>query len=145
MSTVANILRRKHQTLVTVTPDTMVVEALLIMADRNIGTVIVVENGNYLGIMTERDYARKVVIKGRRSFETRVSDIMSTDLLRVSPGDNLEHCMTIMSDKHIRYLPVFEENKLVGVVSLLDLIDETVIAQRETISHLRGYISGSHA
>ena len=145
MSTVANILQRKHQILVTALPNMMVVEALQIMADNNIGSIVVSENGNYQGIMTERDYARKVVIKGRRSFDTKVSDIMSTDLPIVAPEDSIEHCMGIMSDKNIRYLPVFAGGKLAGILSILDLIDETVVHQRETISHLRDYISGSFA
>ena len=145
MSTVANILHRKNQSLKTAPPDMMVVEALQIMADHNIGSIVVSDNDKYLGIMTERDYARKVIIKGKRSLDTKVSDIMSTDLPKVSPQDSVEHCMGIMSDKNIRYLPVFLGDKLVGIVSILDLIDETVALQRDTITHLRDYISGSYA
>ena len=142
MSTVANIFQRKKQHLITVLPDMMVVEALQMMADHNIGSVVVAENGEYKGIMTERDYARKVILKGKRSSEVKVSDIMSTDLPRVKPEDTIEFCMGVMSDKNIRYLPVFTEGKLTGVISILDLIDETVVHQRETITHLRDYIAG---
>ena len=124
-----------------VAPDTKVVEALTIMAEKNIGSVLVMDGGEYLGIITERDYSRKVALKHKSSVDTKVSEIMSTNLPSVSPGDSVELCMQLMSDKNIRYLPVFEGNRLTGIVSMSDVVKETILQQKETISHLESYIN----
>jgi CBS domain-containing protein len=142
MSTVANILKRKNNKLYICSPEMMVVDALQMMDDKNIGSLVVLHNNHYQGIITERDYARKVVIKGKRSFDTRVSDIMSTNLPRVTANDTVEHCMALMSDHNVRYLPVMEGTTLKGIVSVLDLVSETISHQKETISHLRDFIHG---
>ncbi len=113
------------------------------MADQNIGSIMVVDNDRYLGIMTERDYSRKVILKGKSSTDTKVSEIMSEDLPRVNPSDSIEYCMQLMSDKNIRYLPVFENEKLVGIVSINDLVRETILTQQETISQLKDYLHAS--
>lgn len=123
--------------------DTTVLEALRIMADQNIGSVMVMDGQNYLGIITERDYSRKVILKGKSSTDTKVSEIMSEDLPRVSPNDTIEYCMQLMSDKNIRYLPVFENDKLCGIVSINDLVKETILTQQETISQLKDYLHAS--
>jgi CBS domain-containing protein len=140
MSTVSNLLSRKSRTSVTVSPDISVVEALKLMAEKNIGAVIVVQGDQYLGIVTERDYSRKVVLLGKNSATTTVSEIMSTDLPSVTPAESIEHCMELMTNKNIRYMPVFENNKLAGIVSMSDVVKETILAQKETINQLHSYI-----
>ena len=122
------------------TPDTTVLEALRIMADQNIGSVMVLEGSNYMGIMTERDYSRKVILKGKSSTDTQVSEIMSRDFPAITPHDTVEFCMQLMSDKNIRYLPVFEGDKLCGIVSINDVVRETILTQEETITHLKDYL-----
>jgi CBS domain-containing protein len=117
-----------------------VIEALTIMASKNIGSILVMDGGEYLGIITERDYSRKVALKDKNSDNTKVSEIMSTDLPSVAPSDSVDHCMQLMSSKNIRYLPVFENNRLTGIVSMSDVVKETILAQQETISHLESYI-----
>ena len=143
MSSVANILQKKHGSVISVEPTTSVLEAIHIMADKNIGSVIVATNGTYLGIVTERDYARKVILQDKHSSETPVGQIMSTDLPRVSPRDTHDTCMKLMAERHVRYLPVFENGTLVGIVSILDIIQATVDKQKETIGSLQDFISSN--
>ncbi|THU35820.1 CBS domain-containing protein [Niastella caeni] len=140
---VADVLLRKGSHITTVTPGTTVLEALHIMADQNIGSVMVLEDGHYLGIVTERDYSRKVVVKGKSSTDTKVSEIMSNDLPRVTANDSIEYCMQLMSDKNIRYLPVFDESQVTGIISINDVVKETILAQQETISQLKDYLHSS--
>jgi len=137
---VSDVLLRKSAHLISVTPGTSVIDALKIMADKNIGSVVVIGDGVYQGIITERDYSRKVVLKGRSSTETKVSEIMSSGLPTVKPDDTIEHCMQLMSDKNIRYLPVFEKEIIVGIISINDVVKETILSQEETITHLRDYM-----
>lgn len=140
---VADILNRKGASAVAVTPDTKVLDALHIMADKNIGSVLVMDGGEYLGIITERDYSRKIALKGKSSVDTKVNEIMTTDLPAVKLTDTVERCMQLMSDKNIRYLPVFEKELLAGIVSMSDVVKETILAQQETISQLESYIHSS--
>ena len=140
MSTVSSLLARKNRSSITVSPDTPVIEALQIMAEKNIGSVIVMENGKYFGIVTERDYSRKVRLNRKNSATIIVSEIMSTDLPSVKPGDSIEHCMELMTSKNIRYMPVFEKDALMGIVSMSDVVKETILAQKETINQLQNYI-----
>ena len=140
MKKVADVLTRKGQQVTSVSPGTTVLEALKIMADQNIGSVLVVEQGQFAGIMTERDYSRKVILQGKSSTDTMVSQIMSTDYPRVTPRDTIEYCMQLMSDKNIRYLPVFEEEQLCGIISINDVVKETIRSQEETITHLKDYL-----
>jgi signal-transduction protein with cAMP-binding, CBS, and nucleotidyltransferase domain len=98
------------------------------------------DNDHYLGIMTERDYSRKVILKGRNSNDTKVSEIMSDDLPSVKPSDTIDLCMELMTNQNIRYMPVFENNKLTGIISMSDVVKETILAQKETIDHLQNYI-----
>src|ERR1700754_3564406 len=111
MKKVSDILSHKGARITSVTPQTTVLDALRIMADQNIGSVLVLEHGDYKGIMTERDYSRKVILKGKSSTDTKVSEIMSSDFPRVTPSDSIDYCMQLMSDKNIRSLPVFEGEK----------------------------------
>ena len=141
MSKVSNILARKGSSIVSVTPESTVYDALKIMSSRNIGSVVVLDNGRYAGILTERDYARKVIMQGRHSNETTVGDIMTTDLPPVSKNHTVEECMELMSERNIRYLPVIENGSLAGLLSIMDLVTETISIQKETIDHLKSYIT----
>ena len=143
MRKVSDILNRKGASAVAVTPDTKVIDALAIMAEKNIGSILVMDGGEYLGIVTERDYSRKIVLKNKSSADSHVSEIMSADLPAVKPADTVEHCMQLMSDKNIRYLPVFDNDRLSGIISMSDVVKETILEQKETISHLESYIHSS--
>ena len=140
MRKVSDILKRKGNKVSYVAPNISVVEALEIMAEQNIGSLVVLENDTFLGIITERDYSRKIVLKGRSSVDTAVSEIMSTEFPPVKPNDTVEKCMQLMSAKHIRYLPVIENGLLSGIISMNDVVTETILNQQETISHLQTYI-----
>ncbi|MFT3750893.1 MAG: CBS domain-containing protein [Agriterribacter sp.] len=141
MRTVANIFQRKGRHNITITPDVTVLQALKIMSEKNIGSVIVVDfDGRYCGLATERDYARKVILLGKSSSDTPVSEIMLEHLPKVTPDHTLEDCMEIMTAHNIRYLPVFADNEFYGVVSVLDIVKETILAQQETIDQLHNYI-----
>jgi len=140
MKKVADILSHKGARITSVSSQTTVLEALRIMADQNIGSVMVVDGNQYLGIMTERDYSRKVILKGKSSTDTPVAEIMSKDFPGVSPNDTVEYCMELMSEKNIRYLPVFENERLCGIVSINDLVRETIRTHEETITHLKDYL-----
>jgi len=143
MKKVADILSRKGGNVTNVSPDSSVLEALKIMADQNIGSVMVLENGQYRGIMTERDYSRKVILKGKSSTHTKISEIMSSDFPRVTPSDSIDYCMQLMSDKNIRYLPVFDAEDLMGIISINDVVRETILSQEETITQLKDYLHAS--
>ena len=141
MNKVFTVLNRKGDTVISVAPDATVFEALKIMAEKNIGSVVVMKDGNYQGILTERDYSRKVILKGKNSTDTQVLEIMSTDLPSVKPDDSIEHCMELMTNNAIRYMPVFDDGKLSGIISMSDVVKETIVSQKETISHLESYIN----
>ncbi len=143
MKKVADILTRKGNNVTSVAPQSTVIDALQLMADQNIGSVMVMEDNRFLGIITERDYSRKVVLKGKSSTDTKVSDIMSTDFPRVTPQDSVEHCMQLLAQKNIRYLPVFSGDAIVGIISVNDLVKETILSQQETITHLQDYLHTS--
>jgi IMP dehydrogenase len=140
MKKVSDILNRKGRNVVTIDAATTVLDALKLMADKNIGAVVISEHGKYLGLMTERDYARKVILQGRSSHETPVREIMSTGLPRIVPESSIETCMHIMSESNIRYLPVFVDDELSGIISINDLVTETILSHLETIEHLKTYI-----
>jgi len=140
MKRVADILSHKGSRITSVAPSTSVLDALRIMADQNIGSVLVLEDQQYMGIMTERDYSRKVILKGKSSTDTKVSDIMTNDLPHVKPQDTIEFCMQLLSDKNIRYLPVFDNDRLCGIISINDVVKETILTQQETITHLKDYL-----
>lgn len=140
MRKVSDILKRKGSNVSAVAPDLTVIKALELMAEQNIGSLVVMEADKFLGIITERDYSRKVILKGRHSSETPVGEIMTTDFPPVAPQDSVEKCMQLMSAKHIRYLPVYDSGKLVGIISINDVVTETILNQQETISQLQTYI-----
>lgn len=140
MNTVASVIRRKNMSLVTVKPGTLILEALELMAEKNIGSVVVMLDDQYKGIVTERDYSRKVILKGKNSASTTVEEIMTTDLPVVAPTDTIERCMELMSEHNIRYMPVFEKDKLAGIISMSDVVKETILSQKETIHALESYI-----
>lgn len=143
MKKVADILSRKGGNITSVSPDSTVLEALKIMAGQNIGSVMVLDQGTYQGIMTERDYSRKVILNGKSSTHTRVSEIMSSDLPRVTPSDSIDYCMQLMSDRNIRYLPVFDGSELKGIISINDVVRETILLHEETITQLKDYLHAS--
>jgi len=140
---VTDILLRKGSNIISVIPNSSVLDALQIMADKNIGSVMVMDNGKYLGMMTERDYSRKVVLLGKSSTDTKVSEIMSSNMPRVTPNDSVDYCMQLMSDKNIRYVAVFENDLVIGIVSINDVVKETILSQQETISQLKDYLHSS--
>jgi CBS domain-containing protein len=140
MKKVSDILSRKGTLVVSVPPSTKVIDALRLMAEKNIGSVVVMEGEQYLGIVTERDYSRKVVLNGKSSTDTEVGEIMSEYFPKVELRDTLEQCMQLFSDKNIRYLPVFDNGYLIGIVSINDAVRETIEAQEETISSLKDYL-----
>jgi CBS domain-containing protein len=143
MTTIQQVLDSKGHDVLTVQPDDTVFHALELMASKNVGAVIVTENGAPIGIFTERDYARNVILKGRSSTNTPVRDIMSADVIFVRPEQTVDECMAIMTDKRFRHMPVLDEGKLSGIVSIGDLV-KTIIDQQEfTIQQLKGYIGGN--
>lgn len=143
MHKIADIIRRKGATAVAVSPDTKVIDALRMMAEKNIGSVMVMDGGEYLGIMSERDYSRKVILKGKNSTDTKVSEIMSTDLPSIRPEDLVNECMRIMTERNIRYMPVFDKDRLAGIISITDVVKETILMQQHTITQLENYIHSS--
>jgi len=140
MKKVSDILARKGSNVVAIDANTSVLDALKLMSEKNIGSVIVTEDGEYAGLLTERDYARKVILKGKSSDDTTVREIMSTGLPRILPNSSIETCMHIMSETNIRYLPVFREDHLVGIISINDVVTETILSHEATIEHLKSYI-----
>ncbi|MEO9146869.1 MAG: CBS domain-containing protein [Ginsengibacter sp.] len=140
MSKISNILSRKGNNAISVSPVTSVLDALKVMAENNIGSVVVMEDGKFLGIITERDYSRKVVLKGKNSSDTKVNEIMTTQFPALKPADTVEHCMELMTQTNIRYLPVFDAGNLAGIISISDVVKETIIVQQQTIDHLHDYI-----
>jgi len=145
MHTVKELLREKGSQVWSIAPKATVYEALELMATKNIGALVVIEAGNVAGIFTERDYARKVILKGRSSKTTTVGELMITDVLYVSPDDTIENCMALMTDKRMRHLPVMEDSKLAGIISIGDIV-RVIISDREfTIRELERYITGGHS
>ena len=145
MKTVAQLLNLKAQhnhQVHTIGPDQMVVEALHLMADKNVGALPVVKDGAVVGIVSERDYARKVVLLGRSSVGTPVSDIMSHKVVTVDPHKSIDFCMNTMTDGHLRHLPVVENGELIGLLSIGDLVKEAIAEQADLIRQLEQYIRG---
>lgn len=141
MNKINSILSRKGSNAISVLPDTSVLDALKVMAENNIGSVVIMENGNFVGIITERDYSRKIILKGKHSVDTKVKDIMTDDFPLLTPNDTVEHCMELMTQTNLRYLPVFDGDRFSGIISISDVIKETIIVQKETIAHLDSYIN----
>lgn len=138
---VSQILKSKGMNVYSVTSNITVYDALKIMGEKNIGALPIIEDGILRGIVSERDYARKVVLQNKTSKETLVADIMTKNVITVSPEDSIEDCMELMTDRKIRHLPVLENNKVVGVLSISDIVKVIIDSQRETIEHLQSYIA----
>jgi len=134
------LLALKGSTVWSIGPQAPVLEAIRLMADKHIGALLVVQDGELVGIVSERDYARKVILKGHSSAELPVSEIMSSPVTTVSPDETVHRCMEIITEKRIRHLPVVERNMLVGMVSIGDLVKAVIEEQQQTIDHLERYI-----
>jgi CBS domain-containing protein len=139
---IKHLLDRKGRQIIAVKPDSSVLDAIRLMAEKNIGALLVMEGGRLLGIMSERDYARKVVVKGRASDSTPVSDIMSANVVTTSSTETVNTCMALMTDRRIRHLPVVDDGVVVGVISIGDLVQAIIADQQEAIEQLEQYISG---
>jgi CBS domain-containing protein len=142
MRLVKHLLEGKGTAVYAIGPDKPVLEAIRTMADKYIGALLVMEGVNLLGIVSERDYARKVILKGRSSADTPVRDIMSAPVLTVAPGDTVSHCMKLVTDKRVRHLPVVETGKVVGMLSIGDLVKAVIEDQAEELEHMQRYIAG---
>ena len=140
--TIKHILQEKGSTVWSVASSDTVYEGLKIFADKDIGALLVIDDGKLSGIFTERDYARKGVLKAKSSLDTKVGELMERDLFYVMPADTVENCMAIMTDKHVRHLPVMEGGRVVGLISIGDVVKQTISAHEFTIQQLKKYISG---
>jgi CBS domain-containing protein len=141
---VGALLQRKGGAIWSVAPVASVYEAIELMADKGVGALLVMDKESLAGIVSERDYARKVILKGRSSKDTPVSQIMSAPVLSVSPQETIDQCMALMTDKRIRHLPVVEGGRVVGVVSMGDLVKWIISDQDRTINQLQSYINGTY-
>jgi CBS domain-containing protein len=142
MTVLSQLLDYKGHEVHSVKPDAVVIDAIRVMAEKHVGALLVVENGRLVGIISERDYARKVVLKGRSSDSTPVRDIMTTPVLTIGPEDTVDDAMHLMTERRIRHLPVLRAGNLVGIVSIGDLVRSVIEEQRHTIEDLRSYIQG---
>ena len=142
MQTVQDILRYKGHTVWSVRPTNTVLDALGVMAEHDVGSVLVMEDAKLIGVLTERDYARKVVLAGRSSKESQVKDVMSSHVVCVPPDRSIEACMSIMTHERLRHLPVLDHKRVVGIVSIGDLVKATIDEQEFTILQLKSYIAG---
>jgi len=141
---ISEILGSKGRTAWSVAPDVTVLSAITLMAEKNIGAVLVMDGDRLVGILSERDYTRKVVLRGRSSRDTRVGEIMVGAPITVTPAHSVDECLHIMTEHRVRHLPVIEGTKVAGLVSIGDLVNWVISAQSATIDHLEGYISGKY-
>ena len=145
MKTVADILRAKQsQGVFTITPNVTVLDALKVMAEKNVGALPVTEDGKLVGIISERDYARKGVLQGRSSIGTAVREIMTRAVITVTPRESIRECMSLMTDRHLRHLPVIDNDQLIGLLSIGDIVKETIVEQDGLILQLEQYIRGEY-
>jgi len=141
MKTLQQLLNeKKYKDIISIAPNRPIFDALVIMAEYKIGALVVIENDNLVGIFSERDYAREVVLKGKSSKTTHVTEVMTHKVLFAQPTDNVEYAMSLMSEKRIRHLPVMHEGKVIGMLSMGDLVKETIAYQKELIQQLESYI-----
>ena len=143
MATVRDMLRTKGFNVWSVAPDTTVYDALKLMADKNIGAVLVMEAESLVGILSERDYARKVALLGKSAMDTPAGEIMTDRVICVRPEESAEQCMALMTEKHVRHLPVYEDERLLGVISIGDVVKATISEQEFIIEQLEHYIRGT--
>ena len=142
MTTVQQLLRTKGSQVISISPEATVYEALWVMGEHNIGALVVLENGRLVGIISERDYARKIILKAKLSRETFVREIMTPNPITVRPLDNIETCMQLMTERRVRHLPVMEDADLLGIISIGDVVKEMIEQQAFLIEQLERYISG---
>jgi len=141
MITVRELLKIKGEDIWSIPPQASIYEALQIMADKNVGALLVVEEARLVGIFSERDYARKVILKGKSSKETPVGELMTQQVFSIHPNNSLEDCLKLMTDKHIRHLPVLENDRLIGILTIGDVVKHIISEQKSTIQSLEDYIT----
>ena len=139
-----SILHQKSREIHSVSADATVYDAVALMAEKNVGALLVIENDQLVGILSERDYTRKVMLRGKRSRETTVREIMSSQLTTVDPKQPVDDCLRFMTEKRIRHLPVVKEGEIYGVISIGDLVKHVISVQNATLDHLERYISGGY-
>jgi CBS domain-containing protein len=142
IGTINEILNQKGGSVWSISPEAMVFDAIQMMNEKNVGALLVTDKGKLVGIISERDYTRKVALKGKSSKQTAVKEILSDQLVHVSPAHTVEDCMRLMTDHRIRHLPVLENERIIGVVSIGDLVNWIISAQTSTIHQLETYITG---
>lgn len=142
--TIRAILNQKSREVFSTSPDATVFEAIELMDAKNVGALLVVKQERLVGVISERDYTRKVVLRGKRSREAKVAEIMSTNVFTTNPGVGVDECLRIMTDKHIRHLPVLDGDDVVGVISIGDLVKHVISCQQAAIAHLESYIHGGY-
>lgn len=142
---ISAILAQKSGEIFSVTPDICVDDAVRMMDEKNVGALLVMKGNKLVGMLSERDYTRKVMLRGKKSSETRVSDIMSTNVTVTHPNEAVEECLRAMTDHRFRHLPVLDGDKVVGVISIGDLVKHVIDCQSATIAHLESYISGGYS
>lgn len=141
---VGTLLDRKGRRVFSIAPEASVYAAIEQMAERGIGALVVLDHERLAGVFSERDYTRKVILAGRSSRETEVGEIMSTDLVTVTPTDGVNHCLRVMTEHRVRHLPVVADGFVVGVLSIGDLVKQVIAEQEDTIDHLQSYIAGAY-
>jgi CBS domain-containing protein len=142
MRSVKDILREKGTQVYSISPDAKVYNALQLMADKNVGALMVMEGDTAAGLISERDYARKIVLKGKLSKDIPVREIMTADMVCVGPDEDVEVCMELMTDKRVRHLPVLENDQLIGIISIGDIVKTIIRHKEEIIKQLESYIKG---
>jgi len=142
--TVESVLKQKKASIWSIAPDATVYDALVLMAEKEIGSLLVMSGDRLVGLISERDYARKIILMGRSSKETTVAEVMADQPVTVSPRDTVSACMEIMTDHRRRHLPVLDGNRVIGVLSIGDLVNWIVKSQEQTIQQLHGYIAGAY-
>jgi CBS domain-containing protein len=142
MTTVRSVLQSKGSDIWSTAPDTLVFDALKVMAEKNVGALLVMEGNQLIGIFSERDYARKIVLKGESSHNIAIRNVMTSGVISVTPDQSIEDCMALMTGKHIRHLPVLENSKIVGLISIGDVVKAIISQHEDTIKQLENYITG---